>query len=82
MTAHAAARAHHDRHAQLADLEERLVRAFAGTDLVVGSSIRLTERGAERFAKIALDVFLTPPEPEVSEDAATWSPEGESPRES
>jgi hypothetical protein len=76
-TVHQAAVGWHNRHALLAALEERLVRAFTGADLLPGSTFQLTERAAARMARIALDVFITPPEPDESEDAASWSPDPE-----
>jgi hypothetical protein len=35
-----------------------LVRAFAGLDLMPGSTLRLTDRAAERFARFAVDTLL------------------------
>lgn len=39
-------------------LMPELVRAFSGLDLMPGSTLRLTERAAERFARFAVDTLL------------------------
>lgn len=74
-TALAAANAWHPWHLQVVDLEQRLVAAFSGAELLPGSTLQLTERAAHRMARLALDVFTAPP-------LIVDEPEEDSPRDS
>jgi hypothetical protein len=53
----------HKRHVFLAVLEDRIAVRFTGQRLTESSNLRLTERAARRFAALAIEEFLRPPDP-------------------